>query len=73
MCECRGYDSYLGRECTQKKNQKKKLDTDTQTAIFKQSWRQEADFDFSDFCSAEIVFGSGRKHWEISLPGQLEV
>ena len=57
---------------TEKKT-KKKLDTDTQTAIFKQSWRQEADFDFSDFCSAEIVFGSGRKHWEISLPGQLEV
>lgn len=52
---------------------RKKLDTDTQTAIFKGSWRQEADFDFSDSCSAEIVFSSGRKHWEISLPGQLKV
>lgn len=25
---------------------RKKLDTDTQTAIFKESWRHEADFDF---------------------------
>lgn len=57
------YDSYLS--C---KPSHKKLDSNTQTAAFKAERGHAAlfFFDFSDFCSAQIVFF--QENWVKSLP-----